>query len=320
MKKTTLAAAVAVSVLLVAGGGLLLDSKSNRGQKQVTPPVSISTESNQSIPVQPARSDQESERETAKVKQPGQNSEQQRQVAARSQVTAQASLNSSEKLSWYYKPNKDHKLPEVNPRGKALLEKYNGIYHGDTGAKNIFLTFDEGYENGYTSKILDTLQETGVKAAFFITGDYLRKHPDLVKRMVQEGHLVGNHTDHHPSLPQISDEAVIKEIQTVSDSFAQLTGSSMKYLRPPMGEYSERTLKLTHDLGYRQVFWSVALVDWRPDAGSPEQNKNIVMERLHNGAVILLHAVNKANAEMLADFIKECQAQGYRFASLDEIR
>ncbi|CCO09430.1 delta-lactam-biosynthetic de-N-acetylase [Desulforamulus hydrothermalis] len=319
MKKGLLVAAATVFVLFMAGGGLMLYSKNSPGQEQVTPPVPISTENSRPAPALPAGSDRETGRETAKVAEPDPNSGQQSPVAARPQATAQA-LTDNEKLSWYYKPNKEHKLPEVNPRGKALLEKYNGIYHGDTGAKNIYLTFDEGYENGYTPKILDTLQEAGIKAAFFITGDYLRKHPDLVKRMVQEGHLVGNHTDRHPSLPQISDAAVIKEIQSVSDSFAQLTGASMKYLRPPMGEYSERTLKLTRDLGYRHVFWSVALVDWRPDAGTPEQNHNTVMERLHNGAVILLHAVNKANAEMLADLIKDCQAQGYRFASLDEIR
>ncbi|AEF94353.1 delta-lactam-biosynthetic de-N-acetylase [Desulfotomaculum nigrificans CO-1-SRB] len=226
---------------------------------------------------------------------------------------------SDQKIGWYYKPNNQHKLPEVNPTGKALLEKYDGLYHGNLAGKNIYLTFDEGYENGYTAKILDALKEANVKAAFFITGDYIKRNPELVQRMVNEGHIVGNHTDHHPSLPEVSNERIKKELSTLSQEFEQLTGKKMKYLRPPKGEYSERTLKVTRELGYRNVFWSVALVDWQPDAGSPEQNKATVMQRLHNGAIVLLHAVNKANAEMLPDLIKECKQQGYQFKSLDEI-
>lgn len=225
----------------------------------------------------------------------------------------------NEKLGWYYKPNKEHKLPEVSGQGKILLDKYRGIYHGDISGKNLYLTFDEGYENGYTPKILDTLKEVNVKAAFFITGDYIRRNPELVKRMVAEGHIVGNHTDHHPSLPTVDDTRLKKEITSLSDVFTQQTGAKMQYLRPPMGEYSERTLKITHEMGYRNVFWTVAFADWQPDAGTPEAHKNTVKERLHNGAVILLHAVNKANADMLESLIKECQAEGYQFRTLDEI-
>ncbi|GAB6180689.1 delta-lactam-biosynthetic de-N-acetylase [Desulfotomaculum defluvii] len=226
---------------------------------------------------------------------------------------------SNEKMGWYYKPNKEHKLPEVNAQGKILLEMYRGIYHGDSSAKNLYLTFDEGYENGYTAKILDTLKETNVKAAFFITGDYLRRNPELVQRMVNEGHVVGNHTDNHPSLPTVDNTKLEKEISSLSNAFSQQTGAKMQYLRPPMGEYSERTLKLTHEMGYRNVFWTVAMVDWQPDAGTPESNKNTVKERLHNGAVILLHAVNKANADMLGSLINECRDEGYQFRSLNEI-
>lgn len=226
----------------------------------------------------------------------------------------------NEKLSWYYKPNKEHRLPEVNAKGKAFLEQYGGIYHGDINNKTIYLTFDEGYENGYTSKILDVLKASKVKAAFFITGDYLRRNPELVKRMVNEGHIVGNHTDNHPSLPTLTDEALKKEIVNLSDSFQKLTGIKMSYLRPPMGEYSERSLKITHDMGYRNVFWSVAMVDWRPDAGNPEQNKKNILGRLHAGAIILLHAVNKANAEMLPNLIQDCNKQGYQFKTLNDIR
>lgn len=231
-----------------------------------------------------------------------------------------SSSTNNNKLSWYYMPNKEHRLPEVNSTGKALLGQYNGIYHGDVNNKVIYLTFDEGYENGYTSRILDVLKEFGVKVTFFITGDYLKKNPELVKRMINEGHIVGNHTQNHPSLPGVSDDVLKAEINTLTESYKSLTGGDMKYLRPPMGEYSARTLRVTSDMGYKNVFWSVAMADWVPDAGTPEQNQRTIMDRLHNGAVILLHAVNKHNAEMLPDLINECKQQGYHFATINEIK
>lgn len=227
---------------------------------------------------------------------------------------------SNNKLSWYYMPNKQHRLPEVNAVGKELLSRYGGIYHGNIEQKVVYLTFDEGYENGYTPVILDTLKEKGVQAAFFITGDYLKKNSDLVKRMVAEGHIVGNHTQTHPSLPEVNDERLLGELTALEESYSKVTGEKMKYLRPPMGEYSARTLQISSDLGYINVFWSVAMADWVPDAGTPEQNKNTILARLHNGAVILLHAVNKANAEMLPQLIDECRGQGYQFGSLDDIK
>lgn len=230
-----------------------------------------------------------------------------------------AEPSSNEKLGWYYKPNSTHQLPEVSQRGKELLEKYQGIYCGNPNDQKIYLTFDEGYENGYTPQILDALKEANVKAAFFITGDYLRRNPELVHRMVREGHIVGNHTDNHPSLPTVSDEKLKKEIASLSAAFSELTGGQMSFLRPPMGEYSERTLELTHAMGYRNVFWTVAFADWEPNAGSPEENLNRVLTRLHPGAVVLLHAVNKANSEMLPTLIQKCRDQGYQFATLDQI-
>ncbi len=317
MKKGKIAAAVILTASLTLGTGALMISKN--AQEEAARQPSVTTESRQPAEVPPEKPETVVKQEKEKVESHAPAKEQ-TQTGSDSQAGSGVQASANEKMGWYYKPNKQHKLPEVNARGRALLEKYNGIYHGDTSGKNIYLTFDEGYENGYTPKILDALKETNVDAAFFITGDYLRRHPDLVKRMVNEGHIVGNHTDNHPSLPQVSDATVQKEIQTLSAEFAKVTGGKMKYLRPPMGEYSERTLKLTHEMGYRNVFWSVALVDWRPDAGSPEQNKNTVMERLHDGAVVLLHAVNKANADMLADLIKECKEKGYQFRRLDEIR
>jgi len=153
----------------------------------------------------------------------------------------------------------------------AGLSKYGAYWIGSPNEKAVYLTFDEGYENGYTARILDTLKANKVKAAFFVTGHYLKTQPELVKRMVEEGHIVGNHTDTHPSLPDVSDEQIKKELQTVEEGFEKVTGhKEMKYLRPPKGEYSERTLALTRELGYHNIFWSLALVDWVPMPGGAQ--------------------------------------------------
>lgn len=321
MNKRKLITIAMITAVLTIGSGVIYYSKDNVQEravessqintklvKQQTEPKNSSVEPKQEVLPDTAKNKSETKKEPEQSQSP----------------VLEPSKNrvaiSDEKMGWYYKPNKEHKLPEVNAKGKALLDQYNGLYHGDVSGKNIYLTFDEGYENGYTPQILDALKQTNIKAAFFITGDYLRKNPELVQRMVNDGHIVGNHTYNHPSLPEVSDATVQKEIKSLSDDFAKLTGGKMQYLRPPMGEYSERSLKLTHEMGYRNVFWSVAMVDWRPDAGTPEQNKNTVMERVHDGAVVLLHAVNKANAEMLPNLINECREKGYQFHSLDEIR
>ncbi|MEG6511501.1 delta-lactam-biosynthetic de-N-acetylase [Desulforamulus ruminis] len=268
-----------------------------------------STENKQAEP--PQKQQEETEKPAAEAPE-----DQQKPAIPAETTTAQGVSN--EKYSWYFKPNDQHLLPEVNAKGKELLDQYQGIYHGDTSGKNIYLTFDEGYENGYTPMILDALKAANVKAAFFITGDYIRRNPELVQRMANEGHVVGNHTDHHPSLPSVDDATLRKELTSLSDAYKQLTGREMSYLRPPMGEYSARTLKITREMGYTNVFWSVAMKDWIPDAGTPQEHQTMVMSRLHNGALILLHAVNKANAEMLPSLIEECRQQGYQFKALDE--
>ena len=318
MNKKLMIGLIIVTVVFTTGVGMLIaKNKSGLEQTAQTLPPAMEVPKEPQVKTESPKEENTNSTEKPTAK-PQENKENKAPV---SDTSAPASVQApaGEKLSWYYKPNQQHTLPEVNAKGKVLLEKYRGIYHGDVNGKNLYLTFDEGYENGYTAQILDTLKENNVKVAFFITGDYLRRNPALVKRMINEGHIVGNHTDNHPSLPQISEEKIRKEINTLSEAYKSTTGGSMTYLRPPMGEYSEKSLKITSEMGYRNVFWSVAIVDWRPEAGSPSENKNKVMERLHSGAVILLHAVNKANAEMLGDFIKECREQGYQFRTLDDI-
>lgn len=211
--------------------------------------------------------------------------------------------------------------PEFTSGQKALMDKYDCIYMGNEKEKIVYLTFDEGYENGYTASILDTLKETGVKAAFFITGPYLKNNGDLVDRMVNEGHTVGNHSVNHPSLPVLSDEKLEEELLSLDRQFYDRYGISMKYLRPPKGEYSERTLYLSKKLGYTNVFWSFAYKDWETNnQKGAEYAYNQVMMGVHNGIVILLHAVSRDNAEALGRIIKDLKADGYKFAVLDEYK
>ncbi|MCL6635777.1 MAG: delta-lactam-biosynthetic de-N-acetylase [Peptococcaceae bacterium] len=227
---------------------------------------------------------------------------------------------SNARRGWGLKRNSSHQQPEMPPAVAATLKKYGAYWIGRPDEKAVYLTFDEGYENGYTPQILDALKANNVKAAFFVTGHYLKTQPGLVRRMVEEGHIVGNHTDTHPSLPDISDEEIRKELQAVEKKYEEITGrKDMKYLRPPKGEYSERTLAATRELGYHNIFWSLALVDWVPMPGGPQEAYQSVMDNLHNGALILLHAVSRDNAEAMDRILKDIKAQGYTFKTLDEL-
>ncbi len=209
--------------------------------------------------------------------------------------------------------------PEVPETIQELIHTYDGLYL-DTVPKTLYLTFDEGYENGYTGQILDVLKKQDVKAAFFVTGPYLKKETELVKRMFDEGHIVGNHTVGHPSMPQLSGtKEVATEITELADMCQELYGQKMHYFRPPRGEYSERTLKITQDLGYKTVFWSFAYKDWEVNSqkGTDHAYEQI-MKGVHDGAILLLHAVSKDNAEVLDRVITDLKNQGYQFRSLDE--
>ncbi|MDF2523453.1 MAG: pdaA [Clostridiales bacterium] len=224
---------------------------------------------------------------------------------------------SNEKFSWWEVLNTEHKTPVFPPQAK-LVSKYKGIYVGETSKKVLYLTFDEGYENGYTAKILDTLKQNNVKAIFFITGPYLKGQPELVKRMVDEGHQVGNHTVNHPSMPTLNYSSLEKEIIDLEKSFTAKYGKGMNYLRPPMGEYSERTLAAAQQLGYKTVMWSFHYLDYDVNnQKGADYAFNKVSSNLHNGAVLLLHAVSKDNTEALDRIIKDAIKQGYSFSQFD---
>lgn len=212
--------------------------------------------------------------------------------------------------------------PPVGSADSASLHRYDAYYIGDTTQKVLYLTFDAGYENGCTARILDTLKKHDVPAAFFLVGNYLEKNPDLVKRMVNEGHIVGNHTMHHYDMQKISDPATFqKELTDLETLYKEVTGREMaKFYRPPQGTYSAENLKMAKDLGYTTVFWSLAYVDWLNESQpTPEAAFSKLLPRIHNGAVILLHSTSQTNAQILDELLSHYKNMGYRFAPLTEL-
>ena len=215
--------------------------------------------------------------------------------------------------------------PGTSPIGSAgvdQLQKYDAAYLRDTTEKVIYLTFDAGYENGCTAQILDALKKHNVNATFFLVGNYLEKNPDLVRRMVAEGHTVGNHSMHHYDMSRISDPAAFqKELKDLEKLYEQMVGEPMqKYYRPPQGIYSEENLRQAKNLGYKTVFWSLAYVDWKNDDQPTAQAAfNKLLPRIHPGAVVLLHSTSKTNAAILDELLTRWEDMGYRFASIQEL-
>ena len=223
-------------------------------------------------------------------------------------------------ICWGLKRGSNGSVPEIPGSYKLLLERYGAKYVGDTTKRVIYLTFDEGYENGYTAQILDTLRNCGVKAVFFITGDYFDQNPELIRRMIEEGHTVGNHTMNHPSLPTLSIQAAEEEILSLDRRMQDKFGYEMFFLRPPKGEFSEKTLAVAANLGYRCLMWSFAYKDWVvSDQKGVDYAVSTVTSNLHCGAVILLHAVSSDNANGLGEIIKQCRAMGYEFGNPEEL-
>ena len=212
--------------------------------------------------------------------------------------------------------------PPIGNAGKDQLRQYQAAYIGNVGEKVLYLTFDAGYENGCTAKILETLKEKQVPAAFFLVGNYIRQSPDLVRRMVAEGHTVGNHTMHHYDMSRLSDKAAFsKELTDLEALYKETVGQELpKYYRPPQGIYSEENLKMAQELGYKTLFWSLAYVDWNNDAQPTREAAFAkLLPRTHNGAVVLLHSTSKTNAEILGELIDKWKAMGYRFGTLEEL-
>ena len=242
-------------------------------------------------------------------------------IAANNEYTILTSGDTSKTIGWGIKRNNNHEQPDVGSENKKLLEQNDGICLGKDGEKNIYLTFDAGYEAGYIDKILDTLKENNVKATFFITSHYLNTALDKVERMINEGHIIGNHTCSHPNLPSLTDEEIEKEIMKLHQAVFEKFGYEMKYIRPPKGEFNERTLKKCSSLGYKTVMWSFAYCDWDEKKQlSIEEAKKIITNNFHAGEIMLLHSNSKTNSDVLDTIIKEARKQGYDFKSLDQFQ
>ncbi len=215
--------------------------------------------------------------------------------------------------------------PPVANATAEYLRQFNGWYTGteqDEKDRCIYLTFDAGYENGCTEKILDVLKEEQVPAAFFLVGNYIEENPNLVKRMEAEGHLVGNHTMHHPDMSAIAGkEDFAEELTALESLYQSVTGKTMeKFYRPPQGKYSEENLRQAHELGYQTVFWSLAYVDWyENDQPSREEALNLLNKRIHPGAIVLLHSTSKTNEQIMQELIQGWKEKGYVFRSLTEL-
>ena len=210
----------------------------------------------------------------------------------------------------------------IGPASVQQLQKYDAVYLGDTSRMVLYLTFDAGYENGCTEKILDVLQKHQVPAAFFLVGNYIEKNADLVRRMADEGHIVGNHTMHHYDMSKLSDKAAFsKELTDLEALFRQTTGKELpKYYRPPQGTYSRENLEMAKELGYQTVFWSLAYVDWNNDSQpTAEQAFSKLIPRTHNGAVVLLHSTSQTNAQILDELLTRWKEMGYSFESIDQL-
>ena len=205
---------------------------------------------------------------------------------------------------------------------QAQLAAYDAAYLGDTSEQILYLTFDAGYENGFTSQILDVLARHNVKAAFFLVGHYIENNADLVRRMVREGHTVGNHTMHHYDMSKLTEEAAFRsELTELEDLFREATGEELpKYYRPPQGIYSRENLAMAQALGYRTLFWSLAYADWNNDAQPTRQEAlTKLLPRTHSGAVVLLHATSATNAQILDELLTRWEEMGYRFGTLEEL-
>ena len=226
---------------------------------------------------------------------------------------------SNKKIGWGIKRADNHAQPDVGAKNKEILDKYEGYCLGNNISKKIYLTFDAGYEAGYTEKILEVLKQNDVKACFFITAHYVNTKPELVQKMIDEGHIIGNHTVNHKSMPDINLETIKKEVMDLHTSIYQKFGYEMKYIRPPKGEYSERTVAYTNTLGYKTIMWSFAYDDWDENKqGRESYGKDKILKNVHNGEIMLLHSTSKDNANILDECIKETKKMGYEFKSLDE--
>lgn len=230
-------------------------------------------------------------------------------------------ISASKNTNWGLSFKKQGERPTGNATPEYLKE-FNSYFIAPEGNKKIYITFDAGYEAGYTPKILGVLEKHNVKATFFVVGTLMKSNPELIKQIDDEGHIVANHSMHHPNMSKMSTmEDFKKEIEPVEELYKEITGKDMKkFYRPPQGIFSETNLKMANELGYKTIFWSLAYVDWHKDKQpSKEEALNKIMSRIHDGAIILLHSTSKTNSEILDELLTKLEEQGYSFGTLEEL-
>ena len=240
--------------------------------------------------------------------------------ASPNQVASMQEISLNETQNWGLGFGKDGSKPTGNSTVEEM-KKYDAYFMSDTTEKRIYLTFDCGYENGNTENILNALKKHNASATFFVVGHFLESAPEMVKRMVEDGHVVGNHTYHHPDMSKMSDRASFqKEMDSVREKYKEITGSEMTmYYRPPQGKYSTENLQMAKDFGYKTFFWSLAYVDWNADKQpSHEEALSKLTKRVHPGAIVLLHNTSKTNGEILDELLTKWEEMGYTFGTLEE--
>lgn len=242
-------------------------------------------------------------------------------VAKLTHPAIDTSIQASSDGNWGLSFQEDGKPPVANATFEEL-KKYDAYYAENTTEKVLYLTFDAGYENGNTPAILDALKKHKAPATFFIVGNFLSTSPDLVKRMVAEGHIVGNHSYHHPDMSKLSSiDAFQKELNELEQLYEETTGEAMvKFYRPPQGKYSESNLKMAQELGYKTFFWSLAYVDWYQDKQpTKEEAFQKLLGRIHPGAIVLLHSTSSTNAQILDELLTKWEEMGYTFKALNQL-
>ncbi|HJA42790.1 MAG TPA: polysaccharide deacetylase family protein [Candidatus Dorea stercoravium] len=243
------------------------------------------------------------------------------QVTSSVAASHSGQIQSSAEGNWGLGFQEEGRPPVGNATSQELAQ-YDAFYLGDTDKKRIYLTFDAGYENGNTAPILDALKKHEAPAAFFVVGNFISENPDLIRRMEEEGHIVGNHTSTHPDMSRIATlEAFREELEGVEASYKEITGKEMtRFYRPPQGKYNVENLKMAKELGYHTFFWSLAYVDWyQDDQPSKEEAFDKLLGRIHPGAIVLLHSTSSTNGEIMDELLEKWEDMGYSFGSLEEL-
>lgn len=234
-------------------------------------------------------------------------------------IANSSSVLSTKKIGWGIKRNDNHSQPDLGAVNKKIIDEFDGYAMGNAEKPYVYLTFDVGYEGGYTNQILDVLKENEVKAVFFVTGHFVNTSEDIVKRMIDEGHIIGNHTYKHKTMPECNEDAIKEDVMSLHKLVFDKFGYEMKYIRPPKGEYSEKTVAYTNSLGYKTIMWSFAYDDWEENKqGREDYGKKKILDNLHNGEIMLLHATSKDNANILDYVIKQTKEAGYEFRSIND--